>query len=72
MARRVVVMDEILEVIYQWHNRQNNCEISRSIGIDQNADQHIITLPLPNAVVFAQTFNTNGGIHSSWLIADSS
>jgi len=35
MARRVIVMDEVLEVIYQWHKGQNNSEIAHSLGVNR-------------------------------------
>ena len=35
MARRVIVMDEVLEVIYQWHKGQSNSEIAHSLGVNR-------------------------------------
>ena len=35
MARRVIAMNEILEVIYQWHKGQNNSQIAYSLGINR-------------------------------------
>ena len=32
MARRVTVMDEVLEVIYQWHNGQKIAPIKEKIA----------------------------------------
>ena len=35
MARRVIAVNEILEVIYQWHKGQNNSQIAYSLGINR-------------------------------------
>ena len=35
MARRVIAVNEILEVIYQWHKGQNNSEIAHSLGVNR-------------------------------------
>ena len=41
MARRVIVMDEVLEVIYQWHKGQNNSEIAHSLGVNRKMVKNI-------------------------------
>lgn len=44
MARRQVAMNEIVEMIYQWHQGIGLKEIRRSLGFDRNTVRKYVRL----------------------------
>ena len=44
MARREIVMEELVEVLYQWHKRRSISQIKRSLGIDRKTIRKYIGL----------------------------
>ena len=35
MARRAVTMNELVEIVYQWHHGSSISAINRSLGVDR-------------------------------------
>ena len=44
MARREIMMDELVETIYQWHNGRNISQIKRSLGLDRKTIRKYLDL----------------------------
>ncbi len=44
MARREISMNEIVEMIYQWHKGQSILEISHSLGFDRKTVRRYVKL----------------------------
>ena len=44
MARREIVMEELVEVLYQWHKGRSISQIKRSLGIDRKTIRKYIGL----------------------------
>src|SRR3989304_3750191 len=44
MARREVTMNEIVEIVYQWHNGTGVKAISRSLGFDPKTVRRYVRL----------------------------
>ncbi len=44
MARKEIKMEELVEVLYQWHKGQSIRSIERSIGIDRKTIKKYIDL----------------------------
>ena len=44
MARREIKMDELVEVLYQWHMGRNISQIKHSVGLDRKTIRKYIEL----------------------------
>jgi len=47
MARKEVRMEELVEVLYQWHKGRNISQIKHSLGLDRNTIRKYIELAEP-------------------------
>src|SRR3972149_1569110 len=47
MARKEVRMEELVEVLYQWHKGRNISQIKRSLGLDRKTIRKYIELAEP-------------------------
>ncbi|RLC81486.1 MAG: hypothetical protein DRI61_03830 [Chloroflexi bacterium] len=75
MARRLIVMDEVLEVIYQWHKGQNNSQIAYSLGINRKMVKRYLHMvreiglsrekPLPDDHEILIRLKEKGGLSST-------
>jgi hypothetical protein len=47
MARKEIRMEELIEVLYQWHKGRNISQIKRSLGLDRKTIRKYIELAEP-------------------------
>lgn len=71
MSRRQVVMNEIMEMIFQWHQGAGFKEIRRSMGLDRNTVRKYVDLPkrpgLTGGRLFPRRVNLRRSSKRSWM-----